>query len=262
MNAFGFYAFVRCNTGLASTTITANGSSYTPVVIATDNCAANNPVCPTYITAGTIDNAAIGGTTPAAGTFTSVKDTGLLSAPCVGTNSSGTLVSGTCSSSVSSVTAANSSLTISPTTGSVTAYLNTANSNAWTAPQTVELVGSGPTAIALSVQTTTLATSSLGSNGPCVAMTGSYWNVSGPNIDVWCAYDAVGNGNNPATSLTFAHTGSTGTATVVMPNISVPGSYIGPSTAPSGSCAANGAWVFSQDGHATFCASGIWTTKI
>jgi hypothetical protein len=39
-------------------------------------------------------------------------------------------------------------------------------------------------------------------------------------------------------------------------------SYIGPATAPTGSCAASGQWVFSQDGHATFCASGTWVTKI
>jgi hypothetical protein len=37
---------------------------------------------------------------------------------------------------------------------------------------------------------------------------------------------------------------------------------IGPATAPSGSCSVNGRWVFSQDGHATFCASGTWVTKI
>ena len=40
------------------------------------------------------------------------------------------------------------------------------------------------------------------------------------------------------------------------------GQYIGPATAPSGSCMTNGAWVFSQDGHATFCAGGKWVTKI
>ena len=38
--------------------------------------------------------------------------------------------------------------------------------------------------------------------------------------------------------------------------------YIGPSTAPTGSCSTTGAWVFSQDGHATFCSAGIWVTKI
>jgi hypothetical protein len=39
-------------------------------------------------------------------------------------------------------------------------------------------------------------------------------------------------------------------------------SYTGPATAPSGACAASGAWVFSQDGHATFCAGGTWVTKL
>jgi hypothetical protein len=38
--------------------------------------------------------------------------------------------------------------------------------------------------------------------------------------------------------------------------------YLGPASAPSGGCATNGAWVFSQDGHATFCASGTWVTKL
>jgi len=38
--------------------------------------------------------------------------------------------------------------------------------------------------------------------------------------------------------------------------------YVGPTTAPTGACSTSGAWVFSQDGHATFCASGTWVTKI
>ena len=38
--------------------------------------------------------------------------------------------------------------------------------------------------------------------------------------------------------------------------------YVGPATAPSGSCSTNGEWVFSQDGHATVCLSSTWTTKI
>lgn len=41
------------------------------------------------------------------------------------------------------------------------------------------------------------------------------------------------------------------------------GSFLGqPATAPSGACTVDGLWVFSQDGHATFCAAGTWTTKI
>lgn len=44
--------------------------------------------------------------------------------------------------------------------------------------------------------------------------------------------------------------------------LAVNGAMIGPVSAPSGACTTNGAWAFSQDGHATFCASGTWTTKI
>lgn len=42
------------------------------------------------------------------------------------------------------------------------------------------------------------------------------------------------------------------------------GYLVGVATAPSGTCSVAGAWVFSQDGHATFCpsAGGTWTTKI
>ena len=38
--------------------------------------------------------------------------------------------------------------------------------------------------------------------------------------------------------------------------------YVGPSTAPSGSCTVTGAWIFSQDGHATFCNGSTWVSKI
>jgi len=44
--------------------------------------------------------------------------------------------------------------------------------------------------------------------------------------------------------------------------VQIPNAQTGPATAPSGACAPNGAWVFSQDGHATFCSSGTWSTKI
>jgi hypothetical protein len=45
-------------------------------------------------------------------------------------------------------------------------------------------------------------------------------------------------------------------------NVTLPAGVLGPATAPSGDCTDNGAWVFSQDGHATFCANGVWTTRI
>jgi hypothetical protein len=39
-------------------------------------------------------------------------------------------------------------------------------------------------------------------------------------------------------------------------------SYVGPASAPSGACSTTGAWIFSQDGHASFCSGGTWVTKI
>ena len=38
--------------------------------------------------------------------------------------------------------------------------------------------------------------------------------------------------------------------------------YLGPAAAPTGSCPTNGAWVFSQDYHATVCEAGTWVTKM
>lgn len=40
------------------------------------------------------------------------------------------------------------------------------------------------------------------------------------------------------------------------------GSGLGPTTAPSGSCSTSGTWVFSQDGHATFCNGTTWVSKL
>ena len=50
------------------------------------------------------------------------------------------------------------------------------------------------------------------------------------------------------------------TTTTYTGNVSAP--ITGPATAPTGACTVNGQWVFSQDGHATFCAAGTWATKI
>ncbi|MBB6144712.1 hypothetical protein HNQ77_002668 [Silvibacterium bohemicum] len=52
--------------------------------------------------------------------------------------------------------------------------------------------------------------------------------------------------------------GNMGVAGVITPN----GGVSGPATAPSGACPTSGAWVFSKDGHATFCNAGTWVTKI
>jgi hypothetical protein len=52
------------------------------------------------------------------------------------------------------------------------------------------------------------------------------------------------------------------TFTVIDANGDSPRPVNGPATAPSGACTVAGEWVFSQDGHATFCNAGTWTTKI
>lgn len=46
--------------------------------------------------------------------------------------------------------------------------------------------------------------------------------------------------------------------------VTAPLGFNGPATAPTGTCPTIGAWIFSQDGHATFCPSsgGTWATKI
>lgn len=54
------------------------------------------------------------------------------------------------------------------------------------------------------------------------------------------------------------NTGSSGTVANFDTNGGLTG--LGPSTAPSGACSTNGVWVFSQDGNATYCHSGTWTS--
>jgi hypothetical protein len=80
------------------------------------------------------------------------------------------------------------------------------------------------------------------------------------------AYGGTNIGNSGGQAAKFDSDGDldlTGTPNPAMlKNVTVTGAYLGPATAPSGGCGTNGQWVFSQDGHATFCAAGTWTTKI
>jgi hypothetical protein len=70
----------------------------------------------------------------------------------------------------------------------------------------------------------------------------------------WYLYDQTG--GHGALTISPGSDAANFTGTVTAPG------YFGPSTAPTGSCSANGEWVFSQDGHATLCSSGTWVTKI
>jgi len=72
--------------------------------------------------------------------------------------------------------------------------------------------------------------------------------------DTWYVYDQT------HTTTAFSIQGGTESATFAG-TVKAP-QYLGPSTAPTGSCSTSGAWVFSQDGHATFCSAGTWVAKI
>lgn len=81
--------------------------------------------------------------------------------------------------------------------------------------------------------------------------------ISAPSANVGSSAQAtVDSSGNISTSGTISGVGLTDTGTSNLQQ------QLGPAIAPSGSCSINGAWVFSRDGHATFCASGAWTTKI
>jgi len=74
-------------------------------------------------------------------------------------------------------------------------------------------------------------------------------------------YDAANTGIwSPGSGLVQIGTASTGDDSGTLDDAQYI-SYHYP-TAPTGSCPTNGAWVFSQDGHATFCAAGTWVTKL
>ncbi len=92
------------------------------------------------------------------------------------------------------------------------------------------------------------------SEGDPINIAGSQQWLAGPTY--------IGNANaNGGATLPSGCTGlSVGTANQTC--IDLTGDYFGPSSAPAGACFVNGAWAFSQDGHATFCASGTWVTKI
>jgi hypothetical protein len=86
------------------------------------------------------------------------------------------------------------------------------------------------------------------------------------NFDDFCWHNVPGTGLNPNMTLALTHSGG-GSGTVTLDLTAATAgvklaSVIGPATAPSGACTVTGAWVFSQDGHATFCSAGTWVTKI
>lgn len=67
--------------------------------------------------------------------------------------------------------------------------------------------------------TTSAATSAANFNSGVFQTQGSYWTGSAAANDDWTVTDVMGTGANPSSTLTFAHTGSSGSAFVNIPNI-------------------------------------------
>jgi hypothetical protein len=108
----------------------------------------------------------------------------------------------------------------------------------------------------LSIEETNLTNGGSGSNINCAdGATSSTANFIGDGT-------IMNNGISCGTAYTYLSPGA------IVPSVSGSAIYpttqsiFGPATAPSGSCSPSGVWVFSQDGHATACISGTWTTKI
>lgn len=70
---------------------------------------------------------------------------------------------------------------------------------------------------------TTAATSGASQSSPILNLSGSYWTGSVSGTDNWTIQDVVSNGTNGASTLTFVHSGSTGTAKVSVPLLGLAG---------------------------------------
>ena len=81
------------------------------------------------------------------------------------------------------------------------------------------------------------ATSGANINSSLFTTIGSFWDGSAPQPDTWTWESILGTGANPTSTLTLIHSGSTGTATVQLPNLSLT-SAITTSSATSGSASA------------------------
>jgi hypothetical protein len=66
---------------------------------------------------------------------------------------------------------------------------------------------------------TSIATASQNYNSPAVALMGAIWNGSASVVDTWAIFSTVGTGSNPTSILGFQHIGTSGLATVSVPNL-------------------------------------------
>jgi hypothetical protein len=73
----------------------------------------------------------------------------------------------------------------------------------------------------LTVQNTTTATSSTTNASPLLEIAANYWTGSASAADTWTIGSSLAAGTNGASTLTFAHSGSTGLAAIQFPTSSV-----------------------------------------
>jgi len=93
---------------------------------------------------------------------------------------------------------------------------------------------------------TTAATSSVSQSSPIFNINGTYWTGAASATDSWTIQDAVTNGTNGASTLTFTHTGSSGTAAVSIPggNLSLGATGVGGSITFFGASSGSSALTF------------------
>lgn len=75
----------------------------------------------------------------------------------------------------------------------------------------------------LTLDNVTLATATVPQSSPIFTLGGQYWNGAASATDLWNIQDVVATGTNGASTLTFSHTGSSGTSAVSFPAVFVTG---------------------------------------
>jgi hypothetical protein len=68
---------------------------------------------------------------------------------------------------------------------------------------------------------TTAASSGTSQSSPIINLSGKYWDGAASQTDSWTVQDVIANGTNGTSTLTFAHSGSTGSATVLVPLLGI-----------------------------------------
>jgi hypothetical protein len=68
---------------------------------------------------------------------------------------------------------------------------------------------------------TTAATSGTAQSSPALSLFGNYWNGSASAPDQWQVYNQINSGTNGASTLSFYHSGTSGSAVVSVPDFLV-----------------------------------------